>query len=171
MINRPDTSTCLLHPYFWDPGKRLNFLQEASDRFEIMCRDPKDANLLALEKGAFDVVGADWHSRLDKLFIENLGKFRKYDGKSVQDLLRALRNKVRLVSCTSCRAATDQYPQKHHYQDLPDNVKRLLGSMPEGFLAYFTRRFPRLFLHVHDVISHSALRTESMFRTYFQLGD
>ena len=60
-----------------------------------MCRDPKDANLLALEKGAYDVVGADWHSRLDKLFIENLGKFRKYDGKSVQDLLRALRNKVR----------------------------------------------------------------------------
>ena len=94
---RPDASTCLLHPYFWDPGKRLTFLQDASDRFEIMCRDPKDANLLALEKGAYDVVGADWHSRLDKLFIENLGKFRKYDGKSVQDLLRALRNKVRCL--------------------------------------------------------------------------
>ncbi|KAI0705331.1 hypothetical protein C8Q76DRAFT_771153 [Earliella scabrosa] len=151
--DRPDTSTCLLHPYFWDPGKRLTFLQDASDRFEIMCRDPKDANLLALEKGAYEVVGADWHSRLDKLFIENLGKFRKYDGKSVQDLLRALRNK------------------KHHYQDLPDNVKRLLGSMPEGFLAYFTRRFPRLFLHVHGVISNSTLHTESMFRTYYELKD
>ncbi|KAH9854607.1 hypothetical protein C2E23DRAFT_867214 [Lenzites betulinus] len=151
--DRPDTTSCLLHPYFWDPGKRLTFLQDASDRFEIMCRDPKDANLLALEKGANDVVGADWHARLDKLFIDNLGKFRKYDGRSVQDLLRALRNK------------------KHHYQDLPDNVKRLLGSMPEGFLAYFTRRFPRLFLHVHGVISHSVLRTESMFRTYYELND
>ncbi|KAI0672326.1 hypothetical protein C8Q78DRAFT_1026414 [Trametes maxima] len=151
--DRPDTTSCLLHPYFWDPGKRLTFLQDASDRFEIMCRDPKDANLLALEKGAYDVVGADWHTRLDKLFIENLGKFRKYDGKSVQDLLRALRNK------------------KHHYQDLPDNVKRLLGSMPEGFLAYFTRKFPRLFLHVHAVIAASTLRTESMFRTYYQLTD
>ncbi|KAI1787268.1 kinase-like domain-containing protein [Ganoderma leucocontextum] len=151
--DRPDTSTCLLHPYFWDPGKRLTFLQDASDRFEIMCRDPKDANLLALEKGAYEVVGADWHSRLDKLFIENLGKFRKYDGKSVQDLLRALRNK------------------KHHYQDLPDNVKRLLGTMPEGFLAYFTRKFPKLFLHVHGVISSSVLRTESMFRSYYELKD
>ncbi|KAI0752703.1 hypothetical protein C8Q80DRAFT_1334983 [Daedaleopsis nitida] len=150
---RPDTSTCLLHPYFWDPGKRLTFLQDASDRFEIMCRDPKDPNLAALETGAFDVVGADWHSRLDKLFIDNLGKFRKYDGKSVQDLLRALRNK------------------KHHYQDLPDNVKRLLGSMPEGFLGYFTRRFPRLFLHVHGVISTSTLRTESMFRAYYDLRE
>ena len=103
---RPDTSTCLLHPYFWDPGKRLTFLQDASDRFEIMCRDPKDANLLALEKGAYDVVGADWHSRLDKLFIENLGKFRKYDGKSVQDLLRALRNKVCCLMGSGCVAST-----------------------------------------------------------------
>ncbi|CCM06570.1 uncharacterized protein FIBRA_08847 [Fibroporia radiculosa] len=152
--DRPDTSTCLLHPYFWNPGKRLNFLQDVSDRFEIMCRDPRDLNLTLLETNAFNVVGSDWHSRLDKLFIENLGKFRKYDGKSVQDLLRALRNK-----------------QKHHYQDLPDNVKRLLGSMPEGFLAYFTRRFPHLFLHVHSVVSSSPLRTESMFRTYFELSD
>ena len=59
-----------------------------------MCRDPRDPNLLTLETNALEVVGVNWHSRLDKVFIENLGKFRKYDGKSVQDLLRALRNKV-----------------------------------------------------------------------------
>ncbi|KAI0731574.1 kinase-like domain-containing protein [Irpex lacteus] len=147
---RPDTSTCLLHPYFWDPGKRLNFLQEASDRFEIMCRDPRDPLLVELERGAFGVVGNDWNARLDKWFIETLGKYRKYDGKSVQDLMRALRNK------------------KHHYQDLPDNVKRQVGSMPEGFLAYFTKHFPKLFLHVHQVIASSQLRTESQFRTYFE---
>jgi serine/threonine-protein kinase/endoribonuclease IRE1 len=93
-VYRPDTTLCLLHPFFWDPGRRLNFLQDASDRFEIMCRDPRDQNLIILETGAFDVLGQDWHARLDKVFIENLGKYRKYDGKSVQDLLRALRNKV-----------------------------------------------------------------------------
>ncbi|KAF7292896.1 hypothetical protein MIND_01188700 [Mycena indigotica] len=150
---RPDTTTILLHPFFWDPARRLTFLQDASDRFEIMCRDPKDSHLLILERGALGIVGNDWQSRLDRLFLENLGKFRKYDGRSVQDLLRALRNK------------------KHHYQDLPDNVKRHLGPMPEGFLAYFTRRFPRLFLHVHAVIGNTTLRTESMFRSYFDLSD
>ncbi|KAF7366637.1 hypothetical protein MSAN_00921600 [Mycena sanguinolenta] len=150
---RPDTTTCLLHPFFWDPGRRLTFLQDASDRFEIMVREPKDPYLLVLEKGASGIVGNDWLSRLDPLFLENLGKFRKYDGKSVQDLLRALRNK------------------KHHYQDLPEKVKRNLGPMPEGFLAYFTRRFPRLFLHVHSVIRDTSLRTESMFRSYFDLHD
>lgn len=87
----------MLHPYFWDGGRRLNFLQDASDRFEIMCRDPKDPNLLALEKDAASVVGNDWHTRLDRIFIENLGKYRKYNGKSLQDLLRALRNKVSQV--------------------------------------------------------------------------
>lgn len=61
-----------------------------------MCRDPRDVDLVTLEKGAQGVVGNDWQTRLDKIFIENLGKFRKYDGKSVQDLLRALRNKVSL---------------------------------------------------------------------------
>lgn len=50
--------------------------------------------LIDLERGAFNVVGNDWNARLDKFFIENLGKYRKYDGRSVQDLMRALRNKV-----------------------------------------------------------------------------
>lgn len=66
-----------------------------------MCRDPRDHSLVVLETGAFDIVGHDWHARLDKVFIENLGKFRKYDGKSVQDLLRAFRNKVSLLCVLS----------------------------------------------------------------------
>ncbi|KAH8829150.1 hypothetical protein DL96DRAFT_1668744 [Flagelloscypha sp. PMI_526] len=132
---RPDTATCLLHPFFWDSGRRLNFF------------------LNTLEENAIDVVGNDWRSRLDKTFLENLGKFRKYDGASVQDLLRALRNK------------------KNHYQDLPDYVKRNMGPLPEGFLSYFTRRYPRLFLHVHSVVQNTPLRTDARFRSYFDLAD
>ncbi|QRW13496.1 Serine/threonine-protein kinase [Ceratobasidium sp. AG-Ba] len=150
---RPDTTGCLMHPYFWTPGRRLAFLQDASDRFEIMERDPREPGLVALETDAVTIVGTDWQRKLDKMFIDNLGKFRKYDVKSVQDLLRALRNK------------------KNHYQDLPDNVKRHLGPLPEGFLSYFTKRYPKLFLHVYGVIENSALRTESMFRSYFTLEE
>lgn len=97
LINRPDTTTILLHPFFWNPARRLTFLQDASDRFEIMCREPRETPLLMLETGASSVVGTDWHSRLDRTFIDNLGKFRKYQGGSVQDLMRALRNKVRIL--------------------------------------------------------------------------
>jgi serine/threonine-protein kinase/endoribonuclease IRE1 len=137
-----------------------------------MCRDPRDMMLVKLETGAQMVVGNDWHARLDRVFLENLGKFRKYDGRSVQDLMRALRNKVRC--CPGRRSSASEHScarQKHHYQDLPEHVKRHVGSMPDGFLAYFTRRFPRLFLHVHAVVGESMLRHESMFRAYFELQE
>ena len=61
-----------------------------------MCREPPDPNLVELERGAVKIVGVDWSARLDRSFVENLDKHRKYDMKSVQDLLRALRSKVRV---------------------------------------------------------------------------
>ncbi|WWC85381.1 uncharacterized protein L201_000244 [Kwoniella dendrophila CBS 6074] len=150
---RPDTSECLIHPFFWNSNKRLNFLCDASDRFEIMQTEPKpEQTLIMLEFLASDVIGKDWYSKLDKTFTNNLGKYRKYKGNSVKDLLRAMRNK------------------KHHYQDLEPLVKKHLGSLPIGFLHYFTSRYPKLFLHVYDVVKNSMLRHESMFESYFQEG-
>ncbi|KFO86185.1 Serine/threonine-protein kinase/endoribonuclease IRE2, partial [Buceros rhinoceros silvestris] len=55
----------------------------------------------------------------------DLRKFRTYKGASVRDLLRAMRNK------------------KHHYHELPPDVRTALGSVPDGFVQYFTSRFPR----------------------------
>ncbi|CAI2164694.1 7508_t:CDS:2 [Funneliformis geosporum] len=149
---RPKAETIMLHPYFWSPSKRLGFLQDASDRFEIEERDPPSPLLQRLEQGAVNIIGPDWYKRIDRVLVENLGKYRKYDGSRVRDLLRALRNK------------------KHHYQDLPEHVKRSLGEIPDGFLFYFTSRFPQLMLHVYYVISESEkLKNESMFRHYFDL--
>ncbi|WVQ78180.1 hypothetical protein IAT38_000263 [Cryptococcus sp. DSM 104549] len=148
--NRPDTTECLIHPLFWNPNKRLNFLCDASDRFEIMELDPPEATLVLLEKDASDVVGKDWYARLDRTFTQSLGKYRKYKGKSVRDLLRALRNK------------------KHHYQDLEPEVKLHMGDLPTGFLQYFTVRYPKLFLHVHRIVRESQLKDEGMFEGYFQ---
>ena len=93
---RPDIETCLLHPFFWDSVKRLGFLRDASDRFEAMCKDPMDRVLIRLERDAKSIVGIDWHQTLDQIFIKNLRQSRRYDGSSLRDLLRALRNKVRL---------------------------------------------------------------------------
>ena len=66
------------------------------DWFEIIERDPKELGLVALETHAIKVIGPDWYKRLDRGFTDKLGKYRKDDGSTVQDLLRALRNKVRL---------------------------------------------------------------------------
>ncbi|KAL1411282.1 bifunctional endoribonuclease/protein kinase ire1 [Vanrija albida] len=147
---RPGTADCLIHPFFWTPAKRLSFLCDASDRFEIMETDPPEKTLEMLEEDAQSVVGKDWYSRMDKVFTSSLGKYRKYKGNTVRDLLRAMRNK------------------KHHYQDLEPSAQRHFGTLPAGFLHYFTFKFPRLFLHVYGVVRNSRLRHESMFVDYFK---
>ncbi|CAG8458080.1 1394_t:CDS:2 [Funneliformis mosseae] len=91
---RPKAETVMLHPYFWSPSKRLGFLQDASDRFEIEEREPPSPLLQRLEQGAVNIIGPDWYKRIDRVLVENLGKYRKYDGSRVRDLLRALRNKI-----------------------------------------------------------------------------
>ncbi|GAA5867075.1 hypothetical protein JCM3774_004381 [Rhodotorula dairenensis] len=149
---RPTADAVLLHPFFWNAQKRLLFLCDASDRFEIMERDPPAPTLITLEKRSRSIVGDDWQKALDRTFLDNLGKYRKYDGSSVRDLLRVLRNK------------------KHHYQDLPENVRRALGDLPGGFLSYFTARFPHLLLHVYDTVAVH-LADEAMFSSTFRIPE
>ena len=94
---RPTAGEILLDPLFWSPSKSLHFLCDASDRFEIMEREAQV--VLDLEASAKQVVGSDWlRNGLDRNLVDNLGKYRKYDGGSVRDLMRVLRNKVGLRS-------------------------------------------------------------------------
>ena len=86
----------MIHPFFWSPEKRLNFLVDVSDQFEFEPRDPPSSNLQTLESDAQEILGADFLKRLDKSFVDTLGKQRKYTGTRILDLLRALRNKVSL---------------------------------------------------------------------------
>ena len=174
---RPDIETCLLHPFFWDSPKRLAFLGDASDRFETLCKDPMDRVLIRLERDAKIIVKTDWHQTLDgsvdQILIKNLRQSRKYDGNSVRDLLRVLRNKVSLLFKYYYYLIEFSllHQQRNHYQDLPDDVKYLLGSMPKGYLTYFTDRYPRLLVYVHEVVKDTGLYREPMFMTYFELPE
>lgn len=98
MFRRPSAEAVILHPFFWNAQKRLLFICDASDRFEIMERNPPTATLVTLEESARIIVGDDWSKGIDRTLLDNLGKYRKYDGKSVRDLLRVLRNKVCPIS-------------------------------------------------------------------------
>ena len=146
--DRISMDQALRHPFFWDAQKRLAFLQEASDRFEILERD--SPLVLTLETTAFSILGTSWHDRIDPIFLDNLGKYRKYQVGSVRDLLRAIRNK------------------KHHYMDRPPEVQNVLGPLPDGFLQYFTLRFPLLLMNVYNVIAaNPACRQDQMFAPFF----
>ena len=79
------------------------------------------------------------------------GKYRRYDFSSLRDLLRVVRNK------------------HSHFRELPPDLQSRLGPIPDGFLAYFAARFPRLL----TTCFYFALRwckSEPIFVNYFPKG-
>ena len=91
---RPSAESVKRHPYFWSPSKQLIFLQDLSDRLEEEVRDPPSPLLTVLERQANNIIGRDWPIKVDRYLLEDMQKFRKYEGGSLQDLLRVIRNKV-----------------------------------------------------------------------------
>ncbi|XP_055769283.1 serine/threonine-protein kinase/endoribonuclease IRE1-like, partial [Salvelinus fontinalis] len=143
--SRPSTSSILKHPFFWSPDKQLQFFQDVSDRIE---KEPTDSTMVVrLEKAGRAVVRTNWRMHISVPLQTDLRKFRTYKGNSVRDLLRAMRNK------------------KHHYHELPAEVQETLGEVPEGFVSYFTSRFPRLLLHTHTALSSCS--NERLFHPYY----
>lgn len=146
---RPSAKSVLKHPLFWPPDRRLDFLLKASDRFDIEPRDPPSAFLVELESHASKVVGTDFQSQLDTEFVDNLGKYRKYHGDRITDLLRAMRNK------------------SHHFNDLPASLQEAMHPYPSGYLGYFTTRFPFLLMTIYCTVKESELASETMFASFF----
>lgn len=62
------------------------------------------------------VGGRDWATALGPEVVANLGKYRKYNGGSLRDLLRVIRNK------------------HNHFREMPLDLQQKLGPLPEGFL-------------------------------------
>ena len=152
---RPDATGVLMHPFFWNSTERLNFLCDVSDHFEFEPRDPPSEALLCLESVARRVMGPDMDflRHLPKDFKDNLGKQRKYNGCKMLDLLRALRNK------------------RNHYNDMPEPLKHHIGGLPEGYLLFWTVRFPSLLMSCHWTVVHLGLANVDRFRRYFSLPD
>lgn len=159
---RPTALQVLNHPFFWSPEKRLAFLCDVSDHFE---REPRGTyedyyagdsqHLELLENYADEVIGSQHNFlvKLDRAFVDTLGKQRKYSGDRLLDLLRALRNK------------------KNHYEDMSDEVKRRVGPLAGGYLNYWTVRFPRLLMACHDAIHDCGVEGNDRFKGYFETSN
>jgi serine/threonine-protein kinase/endoribonuclease IRE1 len=105
-----------------------------------------------LEEHSYDVLDhkRNFLAKLDHAFINSLGKQRKYTGDRMLDLLRALRNK------------------KNHYEDMDEGVKARVGPLPEGYLSYWTIKFPKLIMACYRCVGECGLEGESRFRPYFE---
>ncbi|XP_077979928.1 serine/threonine-protein kinase/endoribonuclease IRE1-like [Glandiceps talaboti] len=146
IADRPTAKVILKHPFFWSREKQLGFFQDVSDRIEKL--PVNDPVVIELERNGREVVKYDWRNNITLELQSDLRKFRTYRGNSVRDLLRAMRNK------------------KHHYRELPEEVKLSLGAVPEEFVYYFTSRFPKLLLHTYNVIM-MCCKGERLFRQYY----
>ncbi|KAM9819589.1 serine/threonine-protein kinase/endoribonuclease IRE1 isoform 2-T2 [Syngnathus typhle] len=143
--SRPSSVGVLKHPFFWSPEKQLLFFQDVSDRIE---NEPVDSKIVGnLESECRDVVRSNWMLHISTPLQNNLKRYRVYKSSSVRELLRAMRNK------------------KAHYHQLPREVRHSLGELPDGFVRYFTRRFPKLLMHTYT--SLQAYAKEKLFRPYY----
>lgn len=99
-------------------------------------------------------------------YLADLRKFRSYQGTSVRDLLRAMRNKV-IITLLHAIELHNLFTnmQKHHYRELPEDLKKSLGYIPDGFLNYFTSRFPMLLIHTYKKME--ICKHERIFRSYY----
>ena len=88
-----------MHPYFWDDDKRLRFLLDVSEWIGATPQGAVDSTSCAAEKGGseVEVFPPGKFKPLENSPNENPGGLHKHDGKSVQDLLHALRTTVRPV--------------------------------------------------------------------------
>ncbi|KAH6698364.1 hypothetical protein BKA61DRAFT_497151 [Leptodontidium sp. MPI-SDFR-AT-0119] len=146
---RPQARQVMAHPFFWSPKKRLSFLCDVSDHFEKEPRDPPSFALAELEKQAPYVCRQDFLKHLGKDFVESMGKQRKYTGTRLLDLLRALRNK------------------KNHYEDMSDKLKKDVGPLPDGYLSFWTRRFPNLLIVCWELVYQVEWDETDRFREYY----
>jgi serine/threonine-protein kinase/endoribonuclease IRE1 len=146
---RPTARHVMAHPFFWSPKKRLNFLCDVSDHFEKEKRDPPTAALVELERYALQTTRGDFLKPLGKEFVESMGKQRKYTGSRLLDLLRALRNK------------------RNHYEDMSDKLKKEVGPLPEGYLSYWTTKFPDLLINCWSLVYYLEWNELDRFREYY----
>eukprot|EP00250_Pteridium_aquilinum_P003675 c13984_g1_i2 orf=223-2751(+) len=145
---RPQMGTVRAHPLFWSSDMRLKFLCDASDRVELEDKESESLIIEDLEVASQLALGCSWADKLDAVFLQNLGKYRKYNYNSVRDLLRVIRNK------------------SSHFRELPQEVQELFTSYPEGFETYFRMKFPKLLVEVFKIV-YRHCGNEEGFRKYF----
>lgn len=59
--------------------------------------------------------------------------------------------------------------QKHHYRELPEDVKNSLGAVPDQFVCYFTSRFPKLLTHTYYAMM--CCKQERVFHQYYNMEE
>ncbi|XP_060598519.1 serine/threonine-protein kinase/endoribonuclease IRE1-like [Ruditapes philippinarum] len=142
--DRPLTQAIMKHPALWSCEKMLDFFCNASN---LLTDRSKSRNCTIEDNSANVLCGGNWRVHLTSsienyLFstaaIHNRNSSNQNqpdcDETSVKSLLRAIRNN----------------DIKGHYNQLQPGVRTEFGNYPDGYLRYWTNKFPDLLMHVYD---------------------
>ncbi|XP_037040714.1 serine/threonine-protein kinase/endoribonuclease IRE2-like [Bradysia coprophila] len=144
---RPTSAKVASNPLFWKAEKLLNFIVDISNKLEK--RDSSSDQIRSEMKTIeSDIVGGDWLKKLDAEIVRNLQQRRGYNGTSMEDLIRAIRNK------------------RAHYEETSNEIKEIFGQLPEKFLHYWTSRFPKL-IHALYIIANRYLLNDPTFHNLY----
>jgi len=147
---RPKLECILTYPFFWDNAKILEFFVAISNRLELRDSAASQANNF-FQENADSVTQGNWLNALDEEVRAALPHRNRmnYSGYSIEHLIRALRNK------------------KNHYDDMPMMAKSVLGPLPDGYIHYWTGKFPKLLIYVYTKFYKSGLQRESNFAAFY----
>eukprot|EP01136_Pigoraptor_vietnamica_P006209 Opistho-1_new@38863 len=145
---RPTCDEALAHPLFWTDEERLSLVEDMSE--------PPAEVLAALEARAGAIFGPSaegapltWMPRIDRLVLEYASSHRQYNGASVMDLLRLLRNVHQhfkaLPTAVARAVACDGGGDEERLRLAGANA----GTRRSVVLGYFQRRFPALVIEVY----------------------
>ncbi|XP_036002433.1 serine/threonine-protein kinase/endoribonuclease IRE1-like [Fundulus heteroclitus] len=92
--NRPEVDQCLNHPFFWDSGKRMEYLKKVGNRNEIVYdRQAAPELILSLERCAENRSFKQWKDKFDKTLVQDMEKKRRSSySENTVGLLRFIRN-------------------------------------------------------------------------------
>lgn len=121
--DRTNVQKLSVHPYFWSSSTVFEFLAHYSDILEGSSTEVKK-----IERNKGRIFDKSWNLYLDRLIEDELSVFRIYNYNSAKDLVRVIRNKGR------------------HYSQIPNCVKEIYRSFPEGFVSYWCNLFPGLLI-------------------------
>ncbi|XP_045190179.2 serine/threonine-protein kinase/endoribonuclease IRE2-like [Mercenaria mercenaria] len=138
--DRPFTDGIMKHPALWSTEKTLDFFDNTSN----LLMDRTVSLTCSIEQNAVNILRGDWRVHLtpavENSLFPHISTYNRrgrnqnqpsYDKTSVQSLLRAIRN------------------NKGHFYQLSPAIQAEFGKVPDGYLSYWTSKFPELLMHTY----------------------
>lgn len=131
---RPSTDVIMKDPYFWDTQKIFNLVLEIAKKLEDVTTHK--IFKAKLEVNQEQVIGENWMDKIEAPVITELVKWRPYNGKSLFELLRVIRNQF-------CHRRTPI-------------LALFMGTSNEELKDYWIGKFPQLIPHLDRVMKSLA---------------